>query len=71
MLAAESLGLGTCMIGTIAPFLKYRNPVGKKYGLPTDNNHGIMIIFGYPMYRYTRSIKRSLGGVTYFGGSKE
>jgi hypothetical protein len=71
MLAAESLGLGTCMIGTIAPFLKYRNPVGKKYGLPTDNNHGIMIIFGYPKYRYTRSIKRSLGGVTYFGGSKE
>ena len=71
MLAAESLGLGTCMIGTIAPFLKYRNPVGKKYGIPTDNNHGIMIIFGYPKYKYTRSIKRSLGGVTYFGGSKE
>ncbi len=71
MLAAESLGLGTCMIGTIAPFLKYRNPVSKKYGIPTENNHGIMIIFGYPKYKYTRSIKRSLGGVTYYQGSEE
>ncbi len=66
MLAAESLGLGTCMIGTVAPFLKYRNPVSKKYGIPTENNQGIMIIFGYPKYKYTRSIKRSLGGVTYY-----
>jgi nitroreductase/NAD-dependent dihydropyrimidine dehydrogenase PreA subunit len=71
MLAAESLGLGTCMIGTIAPFMKYRNPVGKKYGIPKENNQGIMIIFGYPKYKYTRSIKRSLAGVTYYGGSKE
>lgn len=67
MLAAESLGLGTCMIGSIAPFLKYKNPVSKKYGIPTGNNQGIMVIFGYPKYRYTRSIKRSLGGVNFYG----
>ena len=66
MLAAESLGLGTCMIGSIAPFLKSKNPVSTKYGIPTENNQGIMIIFGYPKYKYTRSIKRSLGGVTYY-----
>lgn len=71
MLAAESLGLGTCMIGTIAPFLKYRNPVSKKYGIPIDNNQGLMIIFGYPKYKYTRSLKRSLGGVTYYRSSTE
>ena len=68
MLAAESLGLGTCMIGTVAPFLKYKNKVSKKYGIPIDDNQGIMIIFGYPKYKYTRSIKRSLGGINYYNG---
>lgn len=68
MLAAESLGLGTCMIGSVAPFLKYKNRVSQKYGIPTENNQGIMIIFGYPKYKYTRSINRSLGGVNYYQG---
>lgn len=70
MLAAESLGLGTCMIGTIAPFLKSKNPISKKYSIPTENNQGIMVIFGYPKYQYKRSIKRSLGGVSYHRGSE-
>jgi len=68
MLAAESLGLGACMIGTVAPFLKYKNKVSKKYGIPKDDNQGIMVIFGYPKYKYTRSIKRSLGGVNTYKG---
>jgi len=70
MLAAESLGLGSCMIGTIGPYLKYKNPVGKKYGIPKENNQGIMIIFGYPKYKYARGIKRTLGGVTFYQGSR-
>lgn len=68
MLAAESLGLGTCMIGTVAPFLKYKNKIGDKYGIPQDNNQGLMVIFGYPKYKYTRSIKRSLGGINFYKG---
>jgi NAD-dependent dihydropyrimidine dehydrogenase PreA subunit/nitroreductase len=68
MLAAQSLGLGTCMIGSVAPFLKHNNRVGKKYGIPKDNNQGLMVIFGYPQYKYTRSIKRSLGNINYYQG---
>jgi len=56
------------MIGTVASFLKYKNKVSAKYGIPTDDNQGIMIIFGYPKYKYTRSIKRSLGGINYYKG---
>lgn len=63
MLAAESLGLGTCMIGSIAPFLKNKTKVNEKYGIMTGNFQGIMIIFGYPKFKYTRGIRRSLGGV--------
>ena len=68
MLAAQSLGLGTCMIGTVAPFLKYKNKVGIKYGIPKENNQGLMVIFGYPKYKYTRSINRSLGGINFYQG---
>lgn len=63
MLAAESLGLGTCMIGSIAPFLKNKTRVNEKYGIMTGNFQGIMIIFGYPKFKYTRGLCRSLGGV--------
>lgn len=63
MLAAESLGLGTCMIGSIAPFLKNKTKVNEKYGIMTGDFQGIMIIFGYPKFKYARGIRRSLGGV--------
>lgn len=65
MLAAESLGLGTCMIGTVGPIMKYMTKLNMKYGIPTDNNHGIMVIFGYPRIKYTRGIKRTLAKVDY------
>jgi len=65
MLAAESLGLGTCMIGTVGPFMKYKSKINGKYGIPTDNNHGIMVIFGYPRIKYTRGIKRTLAKIDY------
>jgi len=66
MLAAESLGLGTCMIGTIAPFIKYSRTLKKKYGIPQKNQQGIMVIFGYPSLKYSRAIKRSFAGVHFY-----
>lgn len=69
MLAAESLGLGTCMIGTVGPYMKYKTRINQKYGIPAGNNHGIMVIFGYPRFKYTRGIHRTLARVEYFRGS--
>ena len=68
MLAAQSMGLGTCMIGSVGPFLKYKNKVGIKYGIPKENNQGLMVIFGYPKYKFTRSINRSLGSINFYQG---
>lgn len=66
MLAAEALGLGTCMIGSIGPFLKYKNKLTKKYGFPPRHNVGVFVIFGHPRYKYQRSIKRSFADVRYW-----
>jgi ferredoxin len=67
MLAAESLGLGSCMIGTIGPFIKKGAKNFKiKYGIPVKHTPGIAVIFGYPAFKYHKAIKRTLGGINYF-----
>lgn len=66
MLAAESLGLGSCMIGTPAQFLKYSKKLKRKYNIPEKNVQGIAVIFGYPHVKFAKSIKRSIGGVRYY-----
>lgn len=66
MLAAESLGLGSCMIGTPAYFIKYSKMFKRKYGIPLKNQQGILLIFGYPQVKHNKSIKRRLGKITYF-----
>ncbi len=66
MLAAESLGLGTCMIGSIGPFLKYKNKLTRKYGIPPRHNTGVFLIIGHPRYKYQRAVKRSFARVTYW-----
>ncbi len=63
MLAAESLGLGSCMIGTVAPILKSYRKVAEKYGIPPKNQQGILVIFGYPSVTFRRAVKRRPGRV--------
>ncbi|MBW6491405.1 MAG: nitroreductase family protein [Lentimicrobium sp.] len=44
-LAAESLGLGSCMIGSVGTFLKYTGKnFRKKYGLPEKMRDSIIVI---------------------------
>ena len=66
MLAAESLGLGTCMIGMISQPLKGNKKLQKKYGIPSKHSPGIMVIFGYPAMKYKRAIKRRFARVNYY-----
>jgi NAD-dependent dihydropyrimidine dehydrogenase PreA subunit/nitroreductase len=66
MLAAQSLGLGSCMIGSIAPFLKYMKSFKKKYGLPESSKDGVFLIIGYPKYKYAKAIKRTFAKVDYY-----
>lgn len=67
MIAAESLGLGSCMIGTIGYLLKLSGKqIKQKYGVSVRNQQGIMVIFGYPAIQYRRVIKRRLSNVHYY-----
>lgn len=65
MLAAESLGLGSCMIGTPAYFIKYSKDFKQKYNLPAKNQPGIVVIFGYPRIKFRKALRRRLAKVTY------
>jgi ferredoxin len=65
ILAAESLGLGSCMIGSIAPLLRYGQKLKQKYGIPVKSRDGMMVIFGYPKFKFRRSLRRTFREVDY------
>jgi nitroreductase/Pyruvate/2-oxoacid:ferredoxin oxidoreductase delta subunit len=65
MLAAESMGLGSCMIGTPAYFIKYNKKLKLKYDLPYKNQPGIVVIFGHPKIKFHSAINRRLANVTF------
>lgn len=63
MLAAEAQGLGTCFIGTVAPFLHRSAALREKYGIPPRHRPGIALVAGHPAVRYRRTLRRRLGRV--------
>lgn len=65
MLAAVSLGLGTTIIGMIAPVVDRVKSLRTRYGIPDDHRVLTSLIMGYPKYRYRQGIHRDLAGVTF------
>lgn len=65
MLAAESLGLGSCMIGSAVPILKNSKKLKERYGIPSKDQPGLAIIIGHPDIQYHRVIKRTLASVRF------
>lgn len=66
MLAAESLGLGTCMLGGIHPFIQSGKPARKlreKWGIRFKSKEGLFLIMGYPKVKYRSAIERSFANV--------
>lgn len=67
MMAGQSLGLGTCMLGTPNLLLNYFGKKLKaKYGIPVKNRNGIMVIFGYSNMNYSFAIKRRFAKINYY-----
>jgi ferredoxin len=64
MLAAESLGLGSCLLGTSAALTRDK-PLKAKYGIPPENKIGVTLILGYPAVQFRHAIRRRLASVTY------
>jgi ferredoxin len=68
MIAGESLGLGTCMLGGIHPFIQYGQKSKKfreKYGIKYQSREGLFVIFGYPKVKYSKGIKRTFAAVDF------
>jgi hypothetical protein len=63
MLAAESLGLGSCMLGFTGYAVKYSKKLRRKYKLPAKIQPGICVIFGYPAFNYQKALKRRFAEV--------
>jgi len=66
MLAAESLGLSTCMVGGIHPFIQNGRAARrfrKQQGIRYASREGLTVIMGYPRVKYHKGIRRSLAAV--------
>ncbi len=68
MIAGESLGLGTCMIGGIHPFIQYGKKAKifrEKNGIKFKSREGLFVLFGYPKVKYMKGIQRSFASVEF------
>ena len=66
MIAAESLGLGTCMLGSIHPFIQSGIKARKfreKHGIKYPSREGLFVIFGHPSVKYHKGIHRTFASV--------
>ena len=69
MLAAESLGLGTCMLGGIHPLIQSGRAARRfreQQGIRFASREGLMVIMGYPRVVYQKGIRRSLAAVDWY-----
>ena len=63
MLAAQSLGLGSTIIGLVPPVVDRSKLLRTRYGIPEGNGVVTSLALGYPKYSYRKSIHRTLAGV--------
>ncbi len=65
MLAAESMGLGTCMIGLVGAFMERDKRLMKKHGIPKGNRLGLVLLIGYPTVHFKRGVRRRYSSVAF------
>lgn len=67
MVAAEALGLGTCMLGAIHPMIQSGKKAKKfreSHGIKYPSREGIFVIFGYPDVQYHKGVRRTFASIT-------
>jgi len=67
MIAAESLGLGTCMLGAVHPFIQNGKAAKKfreKHSIRFKSREGLFLIIGYPRAEYLKGIRRTFASVS-------
>jgi ferredoxin/nitroreductase len=63
MLAAESLGLGSTMIGAAPPVLQRNRKLCESLGIPAGNTPTLSLIVGYPATHFRHGVRRHLSSV--------
>lgn len=66
MIAAESLGLGTCMLGAVHPLIQNGAKARKfreKYNIKYRSREGLIVAFGYPSVHFKKGIRRSFANI--------
>jgi len=58
MLAAESLGLGSTIIGGAPPILQRNRALRRRLGIPDSNTPSVALILGHPAVRFHKTIRR-------------
>jgi nitroreductase len=64
MLAAESFGLGTTMIGSAAPIMQRNKALSRAYGIPEGNKAALVLILGNPAAAFKRAIRRRFASIS-------
>ncbi|HQL01116.1 MAG TPA: nitroreductase family protein [Smithellaceae bacterium] len=66
MIAAETFGLGTCMLGGVHPLIQHGRKAKafrKAQGIKYKSREGLFVIFGYPELAYKKGIRRTFASV--------
>jgi len=66
MLAAESLGLGTCMLGAVHPMIQNGGVAKRfreKHGIRYPSREGVFVIMGHPAFKFHKGVKRTFAAV--------
>ncbi|MGD8452820.1 MAG: nitroreductase family protein [Phycisphaerae bacterium] len=58
MLAAESHGLGSTMIGSAGPILQRDAALSREYGIPAGHKAALVLILGHPAVTFQRTVQR-------------
>lgn len=64
--AAETLGLGSCFIGSVPPTMNNTPKIKEKYGIEKDEKAVIAMILGYPEETFEKGIQRNFKEVRWF-----
>lgn len=65
MLAAESLGLGSVMLGFPGVIVKGSKSLQKRYGIERGVQSALFVAFGYPAVRYRKAVRRRFASVRF------
>lgn len=68
MIAGETLGLGTCMLGAVHPFIqngRKAREFRERYRIKYKSKEGLFVAFGYPKFSYRKGIQRTFASIQF------